>query len=121
MTDRIENRGGADYNVNVTGGTVDPFAPTTVKTGEIVVGTANGVFPTVACRQVIFKASKANAGTAYIGFGTAVTAENGTADATTGLQMIAGDATPVISISNLNKFYGIASADGQIVTYLATL
>lgn len=116
-------RGNSDYAVQVAAGTVNqtPIPYTTVKTGEVIVGTVAAVFPSVAVKSVIFKAGKANAGTAYVGAGSTVTLSNGTADATTGLQLVAGDATPVINVDNLNRFWGIASADGQVVTYLATL
>lgn len=114
MSDNM-NRGGADYSVS-------PYPSTTVKSGEIIVGTASAAFSSVAVRSVVFKASNANAGTVYIGVaGTTVTAENGTADATSGFQLVAGDISPVFHIDNLSKFGGIASAAGQIVTYLATL
>lgn len=114
MSDQMM-RGGADYSIS-------QYPNQTVKSGEIVIGTASAAFSSVALRSVVFKASKANAGTVYIGAGgTTVTAEDGTADATTGFQMVAGDVSPVFYIDNLSKLGGIASADGQMVTYLATL
>ncbi len=113
-------RNDADYSVYNIGGTVTPYVPTTIACGEIIVGTAAAQFSSVACKNIIFKASKANAGTVYIG-GSGVTLPNGTADATTGLQLVAGDDTPEIHIDNLNRFYGIASAAAQTVMYLVTL
>lgn len=114
MSDQMM-RGGADFSVS-------DFPNQTVKSGEVIVGTVSAAFPSVAVRSVMLKAAKGNAGTVYIGVGgTTVTASDGTVDATTGFQMVAGDITPVFTIDNLSKLGGIASADGQVVTYLATL
>ncbi len=100
--------------------TVDQVSFSTVKSGEIIVGTAGTQFPTVTVRHAAFRAAKGNAGTVYIGGGSTVSVPNGTADATTGYQLAAGDSLE-LDITNTNKCWGIASADGQSVVYIATL
>ena len=90
-----------------------------IASGEIIVGTAAAQFSALECREVIFKAGKANAGTVYIG-GSGVTVAGTVSNTTAGLQLIAGDTTPTITVNNLSAFYGIASAADQVVTYLVT-
>lgn len=93
-------------------------AYTSVATGEIAGGTAAAVCGTAACKLIRFKAHGDNVGNVYLGAGTAVTKADGTADATTGLQLRAGDDTGWIPCDNLSRFYRISDNDGDDLTYM---
>lgn len=104
-------------------GTVETTPYTTVKSGELAIGTAAGGTATasIACKLVRFKARHANLGTVFLGGGTTVTVPDGTTDVTTGLSMIAGEDTGWIPASNTNQFYFISSGTANAVTYLAVM
>ncbi len=89
-----------------------------VYSGEVIAGTAIAQMPNVACRLAWIKTGFTNTGTVYVG-GSAVTAPNGTADATTGLPMIAGEVFGPVPVSNINTMYTVASAAAQVVIYIA--
>lgn len=93
-------------------------AYTTVVTGEIGGGTAAAVCGTAACKLIRFKASGDNAGTVYLGAGTAMTKADGTTDATTGLQLRPGDDTGWIPADNLSRFFRIADNAGDDLTFM---
>lgn len=103
--------------------TVETPAYTTVKSGELAIGTAAGGTTTasIACKLVRFKARNSNAGTVFIGGGTTVTTPDGTTDATTGMGLIANDDTGWIPAANVNQFVFISSGTANAVTYLAVL
>lgn len=91
-----------------------------VKSGEIV-GSATAVqLPNVSCCMVRFHASGGNSGSHYIG-GAGVTIPNGTADATSGLEIPKGTSTDWIPVSNLNALYLISAHATDTLTYLALL
>lgn len=96
---------------------VETVRYTTPTAGEFAPGTSAAQFPNVAAKLVRIKARLANAGNVYIG-PMGVTKADGTTDTTTGLQLLAGDDTGWIPVSNLNKFYGIGDNAGDSVTYL---
>lgn len=114
-------------NVNtvtmVQAGTVETTPYTTVKSGELAIGTAAGGTTTasIACKLVRFKARSSNAGTVYIGGGTTITTPDGTTDTTTGMGMVASDDTGWIPASNVNQFFFISSGTANAVTYLAVV
>lgn len=89
-----------------------------VKTGELVSGTAALQGPDIPAELVMLWTGIGNAGTVYWG-GSGITTPNGTADATTGLPLIANESTPYLPIDNVNKIYHIASAASQQLFYVA--
>ena len=72
--------------------------------------------PDIPCRAVFFTAIASNAGKVYLG-GPGVTVPDGTTDTTSGIELQAGDMTPFIPISNLNKLYRICENAGDDLTY----
>lgn len=111
---------GNPISTQTVSGTVTARAEqySTVKSGELA-GSASAVqMPDVACKLVRFKAEAGNAGKVYIG-ASGVTRPDGTTDATTGLQLLAGDDTGWIPTDNLNRFYRISDNAGDDLTYLA--
>lgn len=92
----------------------------TVASGQVGGGTTAAQLPDVACKRVLLRAGWDNAGTIYVGASSsATTPAAGTAtNATTGLQLKAGDATPWLDIPNLNKLYRICSGTADYLTYL---
>ena len=72
--------------------------------------------PDIPCRAVFFTALAGNAGKVYLG-GPGVTAPDGTTDTTSGIELQAGDMTPFIPISNLNKLFRICENAGDDLTY----
>lgn len=90
----------------------------TVQTGELA-GSATAVqMPDIPCRMVLFKAAGDNAGNVYIG-AAGVTAGDGSTDATTGLQLAAGQFSPWLPVHNLNLLYRICDNAGDDLTYIA--
>ena len=82
-------------------------------------GSATAVqMPNVPCRAVIFKAVVGNAGNVYIG-AAGVTKVDESTDTTTGLELDAGDMTPLLLVDNLNRFYRICDNAGDDLTYIA--
>jgi len=87
-----------------------------VASGELQ-GSATALqLPDIPCRAVFFTAIASNAGKVYLG-GPGVTAPDGTTDTTSGIELQAGDMTPFIPISNLNKLYRICENAGDDLTY----
>ena len=87
-----------------------------VASGELQ-GSASALqLPDIPCRAVFFTAIASNAGKVYLG-GPGVTAPDGTTDTTSGIELQAGDETPFIPISNLNKLYRICENAGDDLTY----
>lgn len=105
-------------NAGVDIGDVGVKSYTTIASGELA-GSATAVqMPAVACKMVKFKAVNSNAGNVYIG-GSGVTVVTGTTDATSGLELDAGEETGWLTVSNLNVFYRICDNAGDDLTYLA--
>lgn len=90
---------------------------TVTDTGEIQGSATVAVCPTVTAKFARFKARSDNAGSVYIGLSDATKAD-GTTDATTGLEMQAGDDTGWIPCTNLNTFYRISDNAGDDLTYM---
>ncbi|HYE59432.1 MAG TPA: hypothetical protein VD948_13045 [Rhodothermales bacterium] len=62
-------------------------------TGEVQGATSATQFPSAsrrACKRVTITARSDNSGSVFIGFSSSLTAPNGTSDATTGIELIAG-------------------------------
>lgn len=89
-----------------------------VKSGEIVGSVTALQLPNVPCCMVRFQATAGNSGSHYIG-GAGVTIPNGTADATSGLEIPKGASTDWIPVSNLNVLYIISAHATDTLTYLA--
>ena len=89
-----------------------------VQSGEIAGSATAVVLPTIACSMVAFSAFSTNAGSVWLG-GAGVTVANGTADATSGLEIEPGETTQFIPVANLNVFYIICDNAGDDLTYLA--
>jgi hypothetical protein len=90
---------------------------TVTDTGEIQGATSVTVCPTVTAKFVRFKARSDNAGSVYIGLSDATKAD-GTTDATTGMELAAGDDTGWMPATNLNTFYRICDNAGDDLTYM---
>ena len=87
-----------------------------VASGELA-GSATALqLPDIPCRAVFFTALAGNAGKVYLG-GPGVTVPDGTTDTTSGIELQAGDMTPFIPISNLNKLYRICDNAGDDLCY----
>ena len=96
-----------------------PLIPlNTVVHGEVQGGTTAKQLPDVPCTMVKIKAQSANNTNVYIGGSDAVTVADGTTDPTTGYEMDAGDETPWLPITNLNKLWRICNANGDDLTYI---
>src|SRR3990170_4263651 len=87
-----------------------------VASGELQSSAAPPQLPHIPCRAVFFTAVASNAGKVYLG-GPAVTAPDGTTDTTSGIELQAGDMTPFIPISNLNKLFRICENAGDDLCY----
>ena len=98
--------------------TVENVIYTKVQSGEIAGSATAAVLPTIACSMVWFKAVASNAGKVYLGV-AGVTVVNGTADATSGIELAAGDMIGPIPITNLNLLYLICDNAGDDLTYFA--
>lgn len=107
--------------VAVSGGTVESRPYGTALSGELLVGTAAGgtAAASAACKLVRFKARSGNAGTVFMGGGTAVTVADNVTDVTTGYPMVAGDDTGWMPASNVSLFTFISSGTANAVIYLA--
>lgn len=89
-------------------------------TGEINVANSATQGPDIKCKAVMFKAREANTGQIYVGYTSGVTVVDSATDATTGFELGAGDDTGYLPTGgNLNKFYFIASVNGEDLTYVA--
>ena len=87
-----------------------------VASGELQ-GSASALqLPDIPCRAVFFTAIASNAGKVYLG-GPGVTVPDGTTDTTSGIELQAGDMTPFIPTSNLNKLYRICENAGDDLCY----
>ena len=73
--------------------------------------------PDIPCRAVFFTALASNAGKAYLGGPGVTIPSDSTTDTTSGIELQAGDMTPFIPISNLNKLYRICDNAGDDLTY----
>lgn len=92
-----------------------------VRCGELQ-GSATALqLPDIPCKLVTFRARQDNAGSVYLGGVSGVTKPDGTTDATTGIEVDAGEQTPWIPIPNLNLLYRICDNAGDDLTYLALL
>lgn len=89
-----------------------------VQTGEIAGSTSAAQMPDIDCRMVKFKAVIGNPSNVYIG-GAGVTVVDGTADATSGWELDAGEETEWIPVYNLNLLYYICDAAGDDLVYMA--
>lgn len=87
-----------------------------VACGELQGSTTALQLPDIPCKIAILKAEASNAGKVYLG-GAGVTAIDGTTDATTGLQLSAGEMVR-LEIANLNLLYRICGNSGDDLTYL---
>lgn len=91
---------------------------TNISSGEVPGSTSATAFPTVTCRLVRVKAVLSNTGNVYVG-GASVTTPNGSSDATTGLELAAGEDTGWIPLDNLNRLSYICDNAGDDTVYLA--
>ena len=89
---------------------------TKIVSGELVGVTSATQLPDIACNRVTLKAEAANPSFVYLG-GAGVTKKDGSTDATTGLQLDAGDEV-TLYISNLNLLYRVCDASGDVLTYI---
>jgi len=73
--------------------------------------------PDIPCRAVFFTALAGNAGKVYLGGPGVTIPSDSTTDTTSGIELQAGDMTPFIPISNLNKLFRICENAGDDLTY----
>ena len=95
------------------------LAISAIATGEIA-GSATAVqMPSVAARQVNFKAARTNDGNVYIGV-AGVTKAAGTTTITAGFELDAGEETGWMFVpsENLNSFYRICDNAGDDLLYM---
>ena len=105
-------------NTSAVATTVYPAGLGLAGCGELQ-GTASALQnPTLACKMVKYKASAANAGNVYLG-GAGVTKPDATTDATTGMQLAAGDDSGWLPVSNTNLFYRICDNATDALTFIA--
>ncbi|MDA7977134.1 MAG: hypothetical protein MPJ50_00010 [Pirellulales bacterium] len=90
----------------------------TIHSGELAGTLTAAQMPAVSCRLVRFKARDDNIGAIYVG-GPGVTKPDGATDATTGLELNAGEDTGWIPVDNLNRCWRICDNAGDDLTYLA--
>lgn len=90
------------------------IAHTLPRSGEVAAATQATQFPTalqMPCKRVYLRA-RSNNGThsPFIGFTSGVTTADGTTDATTGIELAAGDQPLIIDIQHTNQIYYICSS-----------
>ena len=90
-----------------------------VTSGEIAGSATAAQLPDidVATGYVVIKAVRSNAGNVYLG-GSGVTKVNASTDATTGLELDAGEEVRIDSINNLNLLFLICDNAGDDLIYL---
>jgi hypothetical protein len=88
-----------------------------VISGELAGATSATQGPDIDCLKVTFKAVYGNSGNVYLG-GAGVTIVDASTDATTGLELDAGDEVSLV-IGNLNEVYRICDNAGDDLTYIA--
>ena len=96
-----------------------PFTASQIKTGAISGETSATKLPDIKCTMVNFKAQSGNAGSVYIGVAGVTKPTDSTTDATTGLELDAGQETGWLPVGNLNVFYIICDNAGDDLTYMA--
>ena len=90
---------------------------TKVVSGELAGATSATQGPDIQVNRVTLKAVYGNAGNVYLG-GAGVTKVDASTDATTGIELDAGDQV-TLHISNLNLLYRICDNAGDDLTYIA--
>jgi hypothetical protein len=90
---------------------------TSVASGELAGVLSATQLPNVACKLARLKAAAGNLGNVYLG-GSGVTKPDGSTDATTGLELAAGEETGWIPLDNLNRLYRICDNTGDDLFYL---
>lgn len=91
-----------------------------IKHGEIAGSATAKQLPDIPCCMVRFSAPNGNVSDVYIG-GAGVTVPEGTQDITSGLELMPGDHSGWLLISNLNLLYIICDAAGDDLSYLALI
>lgn len=109
---------GAERGTAASPFAVEQASYTIVQNGELAGNAAATQMPNVPCKLIKFKAQYANVGRVYIG-GAGVTVAAGTDDATTGIELSAGEETGWIPVDNANRFYRICNNAGDDLTYIA--
>tara|TARA_R100000808_G_scaffold9064_2_gene25187 strand:- start:5504 stop:5806 length:303 start_codon:yes stop_codon:yes gene_type:complete len=90
---------------------------TKIVSGELAGSASAAQLPDIPCNRVTLKAVYGNAGNVYLG-GAGVTKVDASTDATTGIELDAGDEI-TLHISNLNLLYRICDNAGDDLTYIA--
>jgi hypothetical protein len=88
-----------------------------IQTGEHAGSASAHQLPDVACSMVWIKAVGSNAGNVYVG-AAGVTAVNGTGDATSGIELDAGEMIGPLPLDNLNRLYIICDNAGDDIVYM---
>jgi len=89
-----------------------------VDNGEIAGDTSAKQCPDVSVAgTVLLKAQAGNSGNVYVGIANTVTVVDGTQDATSGLELDAGDEVE-LAVSNLNELYIICDNAGDDLSYV---
>ena len=85
--------------------------------GALAGSVAAAQLPNIPCEAVFFTALASNAGKVYLGFVGVTIPSDSTTDTTSGIELQAGDMTPFIPISNLNKLFRICENAGDDLCY----
>lgn len=96
---------------------MDFFTYTIPKQGEIAGSTTAVQLPDRKCKGVIFSVRAGAVAKFYIG-GEGVTVPDNATDQTSGLEIAAGQSTPLLPCTNLNLWWVIASANSDSLSYL---
>jgi hypothetical protein len=88
-----------------------------VANGELAVGVSQVQGPDIRCKMVYVKANNDNAGYVNIGFVTGVPVTNEGTDTTTGIELAAGQDSPLMIVGNLSELFFIATQASQGITY----
>jgi hypothetical protein len=97
---------------------MDFFVPTVPQQGELAGSVSAVQLPNRRCKGVIFNVKAGAAAKFYIGGDAGVTIPNGSTDTTSGIELAAGQSTPILPCENLNVFWVIASAASDSLSYL---
>lgn len=96
---------------------MDFFTYTVPQQGEIAGSASRVQLPDRKCKGVIFNVKAGATAKFYIG-GENVTIPDGATDTTSGIELAAGQSTPILPCTNLNVFWVIASAASDSLSYL---
>ena len=93
------------------------FPQNDIFTGEVSGSATAKQLPILPGSLVVIKAVASNTGNVYVG-AAGVTKVDGTTDATTGIELAAGETTGWLRCRDLSQFYIICDNAGDDITYM---